>query len=101
MRPDDNILRTRLKAGAKTGPKRASITSVGILVFIEIGCLALCSPSQAQSQPRDQVRREYSLPEAPSPSADVTRSQQQSFSPVNGQVFATTTQSIAGAHLLI
>ncbi len=101
MRTDDNILRTRLKAGAKTGPKRASITSVGILVFIEIGCLALCSPSQAQSQPRDQVRREYSLPEAPSPSADVTGAKQQSFSTVSGQVVDQTSKGIAGADVIL
>lgn len=92
---EGKIPRTKLRIDAKLGPKPALIAAAGLLVLIEVGGLALSSPSLAQSQPLEQPPGVSRLPKTASPLGDAVG--QQTCGTVSGRVVDPTGKGIARA----
>jgi hypothetical protein len=94
----EEIPELSLNQNLKPGPNWALITTVGFLVLIELGTLALGSPAQAQAA--EQPQGQYRLSKAVSTSGDAAQAQQPDGIVV-GRVIDPMGKGVPGADVLL
>ena len=84
------------KSATRRAPSPASATVFSCLWFL----LFFCSPARAQSQPLEQLAREFKLPDAPEPQS-IAQPQQKTSGAVSGRVVDQTGNGLAGAQVTL